>query len=257
MQDVRSSNLSLIPKSGIVPKGPIVPAFSAAPFLREILEFRGLLDKDLMELAATSRLVKVQSGDYVTIEGDDDTPSGFIVVSGCLAMLKTSISGKELIVKLLQPTDIFGLLVLLAREHLPAQLSARALRTSEVLMVPVSELQHLLTRYPSIFEEFVGSLLNSLQSSYDLARGLAHDQVEVRIAAILCNLAVNFSRVRDANAPYVVCFTRQQLANLTGTTAETAIRVTRSMQREGYIDISSPGVIKILDLEGLLSLSEQ
>lgn len=257
MQNTRSSTLSLLPKSGIVPKGPGGPLFSAPAFMRKIPEFGRLQDKDLIELAATSRLVKVASGEYVTIEGDDESPSGFIVVAGCLAMLKTSISGKELIVKLLQRTDIFGLLVLLAREHLPVQLSARALRTSELLMVPITELRHLLTRSPAIFEEFAGSLLNSLQSSYDLARGLAHDQVEVRISAILCNLAINFSRVRDSGEPYVVCFTRQQLANLTGTTSETAIRVTRSMQREGYIDISSPGVIKILDLEGLLSLSEQ
>jgi CRP-like cAMP-binding protein len=46
------------------------------------------------------------------------------------------------------------------------------------------------------------------------------------------------------------------LADLTGTTAETAIRITRSLQAQGIIDIKTPGTIRVLDLNALNELAE-
>jgi CRP-like cAMP-binding protein len=107
-----------------------------------------------------------------------------------------------------------------------------------------------------IFKEIITHLIICLQSSYNLSRGLAHDRVDVRIAATLTSLALKFSRPLGPNKLPTINFTRQQLADLTGTTSETAIRVTRAMQRNGLIDIKRPGIIKILDLVALQELSD-
>ena len=180
---------------------------------------------------------------------------GFVVASGRFAMMKTSLNGKELVVELLPPRDIFGLLV--ALHPIPAQLSARAQIKSRVLWMPCSSLASSLHVNPGLYEDFTGHLLCSLFSSYNLARGLAHDRVEVRIAAVLSSLALKFARTGPAQCPPVIDITRQQIADLTGTTPETAIRVTRHMQTGGILEMSHPGVIKVVDLKMLQALAEE
>lgn len=89
-----------------------------------------------------------------------------------------------------------------------------------------------------------------------LSRGLEHDKVEVRIAAVLSSLALKFSDPKSSGEQSTIYFTRQQLADLTGATAETAIRVSRAMQRDGIIDIARPGVIRVVDHSALDSLAQ-
>jgi CRP-like cAMP-binding protein len=58
-----------------------------------------------------------------------------------------------------------------------------------------------------------------------------------------------------ANGPGRIFMTRKELADLTGTTPETAIRITKNMEREGILDLSRPGIIKIVDLNGLQQMT--
>lgn len=228
----------------------------AYQFLRTLKSFSNVPPADLNLLADSSRFVSLNSGQYITIEGEDDSSTGFIVVSGCIAMLKTSSSGKELIVDLLPAGDIFGLLLKLAEGRLPEQLSARSMRKSVLLRVPMIDFKQTLKTQPHLLGEVVEHLLVSLQSAYCLSCGLAHDRVEVRIATVLLALAGKFATLVPNEPLPVINFTRQQIADLTGTTPETAIRVTRAMQHDGLIDIKRPGVIRVLDRKGLGLIAE-
>lgn len=229
---------------------------AVSTFLQSLPELAGISPIEFKALAEASRISEFESGQYIAYEGEEEGLNGFIVVSGRIAMVKNSASGKELIVELLQSGDIFGLLLTLAAGKLPYQLSARAMQRTKVLWVPITGFINVLKAHPIMSQDVAAHLLLCLQSSYRLSRGLAHDRVDVRIAAVLSSLALKFSRVSAADQPYTLDFTRQQLADLTGTTPETAIRVTRAMQRTGLIDIKRPGVICILNLEALHELVE-
>jgi CRP-like cAMP-binding protein len=225
-------------------------------FLRSLHELRELPSGELRALATTCRIANYASGESIAIEGDDQSLYGFIVMSGLIAMLKTSINGKELIVELLQSKDTFGLLLNLAEQRVPAQLTSRPIRKTRVIMVPIRAFDDVLRARPELFRLLVGHLILCLQSSYRLSRGLAHDRVEIRIAAVLSSLALKFAENLPQKDSPTIRFTRQQLADLTGTTPETAIRVTRQMQRDGILDISRPGIIRILKLDELQLLVE-
>lgn len=225
-------------------------------FLSSLVDFKKFPSDVLKTFATYCRFATINPGQYIVIEGDERSINGFIVVSGRLAMIKTSINGKELIVELLPANDIFGLLVTLSHEKLPEELSARAHSKSEVLWVPIRSLISLLNSNPGIYRDFLEHLLVCLQSSYRISRGLAHDRVEVRIAAILTSLAIKFARVSPNTPNYTIDITRQQLADLSGTTVESAIRVTRTMHKDGLIDLHQPGVIRIIKLLALQELSE-
>jgi CRP-like cAMP-binding protein len=229
---------------------------NAYEFLRSLREFTELPEADLKSLAQFSRFASYGPGQYISNEGEEEGSHGFIVVSGRVAMTKTSLSGKELIVELLQARDLFGLLFTLTAEKLPTQLSARSLQRTKVLRVPIKTFKQIIEKYPLLLEDFISHLLICLKSSYRLSRGLAHDRVDVRIASILSSLSLKFPE-RPNQKPTTIRFTRQQLADLTGTTPETAIRVTRDMHKQGVIDLKHPGVITLLDLNALHSLAEE
>jgi len=220
-------------------------------FLKTLSIFSKLPDRDLEELAYFCHFGTVEMGEYLFMEGEKESCNSFIVVTGRVAMLKSSANGKELILQLLESADLFSLLLMLAGEEQTVQLSARAMSTTKVLWVPTANFRNLLCRQSALFSELVAHLLSFLQSSYRLCLGLAHDHVDVRIAAALSSLAPKVGKLDRDDPEYSVKLTRQQLADLTGTTSETAIRVTRAMQRQGLLDIQRPGVIRIPSLKQL------
>lgn len=226
----------------------------AFQFLRKISPFDQLPQGSIEDFADCCRPAVIDAGSYMMLEGGPE-PKGFIVASGRLAVLKNSRSGRELVVELLSAGDIFGLLV--ALERLPAQLSIRAQARSDVPWIPAPALASLLATHTEIYNYFLIHLLRCLQSSYSLARGLAHDRVDVRIAAVLSSLSIKYPRIPQSEHECVIDITRQQIAELTGTTSETAIRVTRALHKKKLIDTSHPGMIRILDSEGLLDIVEQ
>lgn len=225
----------------------------ATEFLRKIPVFAKLPHKELKVLGDSCHFATVKSGDLIAYEGEENA-SSFIVVEGRVAMFKTSLNGKELIVELLPPGDIFSLVV--ALQKLPYPLTARAQTESKVLWVPSSMLNLVLDRHPELYRDFTEQMASRLRTSHDLARGLAHDRVEVRIASTLCALVPRFAVIKEDDKSYLISMTRQEIADLTGTTPETAIRTTKAMEREGLLDLARPGLVKIVDLEGLQELAE-
>jgi CRP-like cAMP-binding protein len=248
---LRANLAALLPAPDLQPE-----ASEALQFLKSLASFSGLPARELRALAEASRSTIVNSGEYLSHEGDDKSIYGFIVQSGRVAMIATSMSGKELIVELLPPGDMFGVVMTLVPEPLGVQLSARAQMRTKLLWLPIAELSPILTQHPNLYHEFVAHLFESLLASYKFSRGLAHDRVEVRIAVVLSNLALKFARRLPAPQNHTIDITRQQLADLTGTTTETAIRITRAMQRANLIDISRPGIVRVLNLAGMKELAD-
>lgn len=229
---------------------------AALEFMKQVTPFSQLPEKGLSELVKRSYFSNFAADEYLTFEGEQNEVS-FVVLSGRLAMTKTSVDGRDLIVQLLGPRDFFGLV--LAMEEFPEQLSARAQTEAEVLWIPTAAVLSLLDSYPGLYKAFVEQLSSWMHASHNLSRALAHDSVDVRIAAVLLHLASKFARsdrgLDKANESSIVLdITRQQIADLTGATPETVSRVTRSMHRKGICDTDAPGVIRLLKLDALKKL---
>lgn len=222
-------------------------------FLKKIEPFSRIPENELRTLGDTCRFASIEAGEYLAYEGDVAT-SAFIVTSGRVAMVKTSASGRELIVELMAPGDLFALISQF--EKSPAALSARAQIDTEVVWVPKANLGLILEDHPEIYKSFAGTIAERLRRSHEVSRGLAHDRVETRIAVALKSLVPSFARAAAKDDIFTVDITRQEVADLTGTTPETAIRTTKAMERDGILDLSRPGVIRILDLDKVSELAD-
>lgn len=218
--------------------------------LQSIHFFSKLSRKDIQHFLSLCSQTQRKQGQFIFYEGDEE-PCGVIVTSGRVSLVKTSLSGRELIVDVLLPFDSFGLILALEKDACP--LTARAQKDSEVLLVPKSAFLSLLSQFPSLYEQLVGAIQKRLRSAYDICRALAHDKVEKRIASSLWTLLPQFTSFettgnKKGQSPEIIRMTRQELAGISGVALETAVRVTKAMERAGILDLSQWGTIQVVDL---------
>lgn len=217
----------------------------------------GILDgipaRELNDLARTAVIQDINAGEFVSMDGEKPN-FGFMVLSGRLAVVKSTPHGKELTLDLLIPGDCTG--VLRALEPVELDTSIRGQTDAKLLAVPTSQLKSLADKYPIVYRKMANELMRRNRRTNDLALGLAHSRVESRIVATLLALAPRFGRPSTSEDQTRIFLTRKELADLTGTTPETAIRVTKNLEREGLLDLTKPGVIKILSLQQLRGVIE-
>ncbi len=212
-------------------------------FLRRCVPLNQLDDAVLEQLARVSKFRRLKQGEFIVLEHANDCPA-FVVASGRIAVMKSAPEGKELNLGLLPPGDIFGLL--LSIDENPPTLTLKAQRESIVFAVPTGALSASLESRPELFKEFTQILLEKIQNLNSLALSLAHQRVEVRICAALKSTMLDFGVFDRESNSYRIDLTRLELAELSGSTPETAIRVTKGMEREGILDLTVPSMINVL-----------
>lgn len=218
-------------------------------FLSRIKLFADISRETIAHFAATCSINQVSSGELLFIEGDPCT-FGFIPISGRINITKSSINGKELIVCLLGPGDLLSLTCL--PDSSTVSFSAKSQIDSKVLRVSKDAWVDLLKQAPHIYPHLVSILSNRLNAAYTLSSSIAHSRVEDRIVHTIIALLQEFGKPSQNGINEGRIFmTRKELAELTGTTPETSIRITKNIERDGILDLSRPGIIKIPNIEKL------
>lgn len=228
-------------------------ALSKIKFLEEVALFGGLGRGVFQRLAQQANVRELNAGGFVFHAGATPTEIS-IVASGRIAVVRSSSSGKELIVDLVGPGEIIGLHAL--SQSIDQNISARAQIDSRVLGLPIAAIQTLLTEHPELYPRILHEIAVRLRKSQELATSLAHAKVETRIASTLLALLPEFGKRGGANGHPRIFLTRKELAELTGTTPETAIRTTKHLERQGILDLTRPGIIKIINQDELRALTD-
>lgn len=226
-----------------------------AALLQKVPFFKELSPDALQRLAAFGELIQFEAGEFLHIE-ENEPERAFIVMTGRVSVTKSSPAGKELILSLLGPGDCFGLLYLLPFFGKIA--SARTQLDTKLFSFKGSQFAQIRKAVPEIAEALNLELVRRLSSSYDLAISLAHSRVETRILNTLVTLVATMAKTSpNAVDEARIFITRKELADLTGTTPETAIRVTKQLERDGILDLARPGIIKIPDIKKLKEWTHQ
>ncbi|MFN8391637.1 MAG: response regulator [Bdellovibrionota bacterium] len=226
----------------------------ALSYLKRMKYFSEIDRSNLVAMAKATRFSSHGSGEFIVTEGDANV-SGFVVITGRIAMVKSSATGKDLIVELLPPGDPFGLLATVDRAPYPVNVRTQV--KTRLMWIPRNVVLSILDKYPDLSRKFVQEIFDRLRNAHDVSRALAHDRTEVRIASALCSLVPKFCGTANESEPVQIDMTRQELAELTGATTETAIRLTKALERDNVLDLTKAGVMKILDLEALQAVAEQ
>ena len=199
--------------------------------IRGVAIFRALPAEDRSRLAEVSVVRSYDKAEALFAEGD---PSDFLytVLSGRVKVVKSMASGKEVILEIFGPGDPVGAVV--AYEGRPYPASAIALERTSCLLVRRGPFFALLERHPTLVRGF---LLGLTQRIVELTRRIpevAGSRVETRFAHLFLKLADKMGRPGAEGVTIPVALSRQDLADLTGTTIETCIRI---MSRWGKDEI--------------------
>ena len=193
-----------------------------------------------------------EKDDYVFFEGD--APEWFYLVKeGKVKLVKHSGTGKDVILQIFVPGDMFGEISLFDRK--PYSSSAQLMEPSTILKLSRKDFFLLLGRHPFVATEMIMELGRQIQEAHTTIKSLAVDRVEQRLAHILLKLADKLGTPEKNGILLNLSLTRQDLADMAGTTVETTIRV---MSRFTKTKIIKPvnGKIFILDSKALKGITE-
>ncbi len=206
--------------------------------------FSSLDESELAELSEIVSEKQYSPGNHVFWEGD--RPDYFyILAGGRIKVSKVSASGREFVVAFFGPGDIFGEVAVFEDKPYPA--SAQATESTTVLAVGKDHFTKFLSRYPAVALKIINMLGSRLRDAMGRLRDLASERVEQRIAGILVMLSSKFG----PELP----FTRQEIADMAGTTIETTIRTMTRFKESGIIK-SARGRITVLNKNSLRTISE-
>ena len=215
-----------------------------AEILKQSLIFSSLNNDELAELSKLATERSFRPDEFIFWEGDD--PDYFyIVVEGRVKVVKYSSSGKEFIIAFFGPGEMFGEVAVFESKPYPA--SAQAAADTKILRIKKEDFLSFLSTRPQVALSIINVLGGRLRDAQRRLKDLAGERVEQRLAQTLLML---FSKLGPT-----LPFTRQEIADMAGTTTETAIRLTSQLKDRGIIR-SVRGKIIILDETKLKLLSE-
>jgi len=209
--------------------------------------FRRLSVADRARVAGAARVIAFERGDYLFNEGD--TADSFLnIVEGRVKVFKSTPAGKELILEIFGAGD--PLAAVAVYEGIPYPASAVALEHTTLLRIPQREFFLLLEQHPPLVRGLLSGLTLRLAELTRRLAELTGARVEARFARLFLKLAGQLGR-RDRGGVFVpMPLSRQELADLTGTTIETAIRIMSRWHKEDVLHTEKDGFV-ILDREVL------
>ncbi len=206
--------------------------------------FSSLNDDELSELANLAIEKSFMPNEFIFWDGD--APEWFyIVTEGKVKVIKHSSLGKEFIIAFFGSGKMFGEVAVFENKPYPA--SAQTVTETKVIGIKREDFLSFLVNRPQVALKIISVLAGRLRDAQGRLRDLAGERVEQRLASVLLMLS--------AKLGLTLPFTRQEIADMVGTTTETAIRIMSHLKDRGIIR-SVRGTVIILDEEKLRLLAE-
>ncbi len=214
--------------------------------------FRDLGPEALRHAAEAAQLRKVPAGSSLFDQGDR-ADAFCVLLEGELKMTQISAEGGQVVVRYIGPGEMFGAVAVFCRTEYPA--TAFAVTDSVAAAWDAKAAETLMRRYPEIGANalrIVGGRLQDLQNRY---RELATERVERRVARALLRLAQKAGQPVKAGTRIDFPISRQDIAEMTGTTLHTVSRILSGWESRGLVESGRQEVI-VCQPDALLKVAD-
>ena len=201
---------------------------SPTDLLADVVLFGDLTPQELLHLADSSTTEDLRRGDVLFHE-DEAADTLYVVVEGRIAIAKRSIDGRESVVALMEPGDLFGEMPLF--ESLGRSAEARALEPSQVLAVGYGAIREVYEQRPELLWGVVALLAGRLRSM-DVALA---DSVFLDVTGRTAKRLVEMAAGADE---FTLPVTQEELAAMVGASRERVNKAIASFVRLGWIEQS-------------------
>jgi len=217
---------------------------------RTVPLFRALSEEEWEAIAPLLHGHCYPKDSYIFFQGDPPDAL-YILWIGRVKLVRHTDHGRDVVMEVLGPGQLLGEMAVL--DGRPYSTTAQTLEEVAVVAIPRNDFFSILERYPKVSMGVISELSRRLRLSSELVRSLAVDRVEQRIARTIVRLADLAATPYPGQENAILIdlpLTRQDIAEMTGTTVETAIRVMSRFRKRGMIS-SVRGRILITDHNAL------
>jgi CRP/FNR family transcriptional regulator, cyclic AMP receptor protein len=215
--------------------------------LRSALLFRELDDEAAAALRASMVEVKLARGEVLFREGDAGDQI-YVVVEGKIKLGRTSPDGRENLLAVLGPGQMFGELSLF--DPGPRSASASAITDTILLGLAHKDLLPWLTGRPEVARNLLSQLAQRLRRSNDTLADLVFSDVPGRVAKQLLDLSERFGVPSAEGLRVVHDLTQEELAQLVGASRETVNKALADFVSRNWIRLESRSVV-LTDIDRL------
>jgi CRP-like cAMP-binding protein len=204
------------------------PAFAKPVFL-----FSALDASAVAEVRASARMRRADAGSVLFREGDT-ADAFFVLDSGSVKLSQLTPEGHQVVLRLVGPGDAFGGVAAFGGATYP--ITAEAVTDSLALEWPGDVMADLMERHPKLALNalrFVAARLHDLQVQF---RQLATEKVDRRVARALLRLVQQAGRRVETGVLIDLPLSRDDIAQMTGTTLYTVSRIISRLESEGILE---------------------
>jgi len=209
--------------------------------------FTALDEASAATLRASMTGVKLSRGQTLFKEGDAGDQL-FVVVYGKLKLGTTSNDGRENLLSILGPGDMFGELSLF--DPGPRTATATAVVDSKLLALANDQVIGWVKEHPQVSLQLLGRLAQRLRKANDVLSDLVFADVPGRVAKAIIELGERFGTKKDDGLHVNHELTQEELAQLVGASRETVNKALADFSSRGWIKLEPRRVI-ILNYERL------
>jgi len=193
--------------------------------------FAGVGGDRLDEILIEAKSLRYAKGTNV-FEQDAPATSFFILLDGHLRVAKLTPAGQQVVVRFVAPGEIFGVAKAIGRTTYPA--TATAVVDSVALVWPSAAWPRLIEKNPALATNALQTVGSRLQEAHTRVVEMSTEQVERRVAHALLRLAKQAGRKVEEGVRIDFPISRQDVAEMTGTTLHTVSRILSAWEAQGW-----------------------
>jgi len=215
--------------------------------LRQSPLFSGVDDESAAVLETSMSSSSLKRGDVLFNEGDEGNTL-YVVIEGKIKLGRTSADGRENLLAILGPGQMFGELSFF--DPGPRSATATAVTDVELKGLGHEALSPVLASHPDVALALLHQLAGRLRRTNEVVGDLVFSDVPGRVAKALLDLAGRFGRRADDGVHVNHDLTQEELAQLVGASRETVNKALADFASRGWMRLEPRSVV-ILDIDRL------
>jgi CRP-like cAMP-binding protein len=200
--------------------------------LRAVPVFSELGEGELARVAEVAVPRQFVAGEIVFREGDESNTC-YIVRHGRARAVREHSDGRSITLANFGPGDIFGELAMFDDERRSATIET--LEDTEAIAILGGDMRRLLTEHPDIAVKLLASLGRRLRETNERLARQSFQTVQSRVASVLLQLVAGARSEGAEEGDVLITSTQASLAQLAGSSRESASRFLAVLERAGII----------------------
>ena len=214
--------------------------------------FKGFSEADLDEVARQARQRSVDAGEFVFMQ-DDPADTLYILREGRMKLTQIGPDGQQILLQMIGAWTLFAVVAIIEEASYP--ITAQAAEPSQLIYWPKSTLTDMVQRFPRLSINAMQLMAARVREYQDRFRELATERVERRLARALIRLASQTGKKTEEGVLIDMPLTRQDLAEMTGTTLYTASRILSQWETQGLVKSGRERVVIVFP-HGLVRIAD-